>query len=88
MQGKNKRRHPRVIVFTSPTCGFCRAVKRYLRQRSIRFKEVDVSRDMAAARDIVRRTGQQGVPVIYIGHNFVVGFDRRKMDKLLGLGAL
>jgi len=86
MQRKNKRKQPRVIVFTSPTCSFCRGVKHYLRQRSIRFREVDVSRDAAAARDIVRRTGGQGVPVIYIGHKFVVGFDRPKIDKLLGLG--
>ncbi|MCK4723109.1 MAG: NrdH-redoxin [Dehalococcoidia bacterium] len=86
MQGKNKRKQPRVIVFTAPTCGFCRTVKAYLRQRSIRFKEVDVSRDAAAARDIVRRTGRQGVPVIHNGNKFVVGFDRPKIDKLLGLG--
>jgi len=86
MQRKNKRKQPRVIVFTAPTCGFCRTVKRYLRQRSIRFKEVDVSRDAAAAHDIVRRTSRQGVPVIYIGNKFVVGFDRPKIDKLLGLG--
>lgn len=86
MQGRTKRKQPRVIVFTAPTCGFCRSVKHYLRQRSIRFKEVDVSRDAAAARDIVRRTGRQGVPVIYIGNKFVVGFDRPKIDKLLGLG--
>jgi glutaredoxin 3 len=86
MQGRTKRKQPRVIVFTAPTCGFCRTVKLYLRQRSIRFKEVDVSRDAAAARDIVRRTGQQGVPVTYIGNKFVVGFDQAKIDKLLGLG--
>jgi len=86
MQASTKRKQPRVIVFTAPTCGFCRTVKAYLRQRSIRFKEVDVSRDAAAARDIVRRTRQQGVPVIYIGNKFVVGFDRPKIDKLLGLG--
>jgi len=84
MQGKDKRKQPRVIVFTAPSCGFCGAVKGYLRQRSIRFKEVDVSRDAAAARDIVRRTHQQGVPVIYIGSKFVIGFDRPKIDKLLG----
>jgi glutaredoxin 3 len=86
MRGRGKRKQPRVIVFTAPSCGFCRTVKHYLRQQRIRFKEVDVSRDAAAARDIVRRTGQQGVPVVYIGSRFVVGFDRRKIDKLLGLG--
>jgi len=80
-----KRKQPRVIVFTAPTCGFCRATKQYFRQQGIRFKEVDVSRDPRAARDIVRRTGQQGVPVIQIGGKFVVGFDRPKIDKLLGL---
>jgi len=59
--------------------------KKYFRERGIRFNEVDVSRDPAAARDMVRRSGQQGVPVIDIGGKIVVGFDRPKIDKLLGL---
>jgi glutaredoxin-like YruB-family protein len=86
MQGKNNHKQPRVIVFTATTCSFCRTTKKYLRQQKIRFKEIDLSRDAAAARDVVRRTKQQGVPVIYIGNKFVVGFDRSKIDKLLGLG--
>ncbi len=81
-----KRAQPRVIVFTTPTCGFCNATKNYLRQRGIRFNEVDVSRDAAAARDMVRRSGQSGVPVVDIGGRLVVGFDRPKIDQLLGLG--
>ncbi len=76
---------PRVIVFTTPTCTFCNAAKQYFRQRGIRFKDVDVSRDQAAARDIARRTGQMGVPVIQIGSRFVIGFDRPKIEKLLSL---
>lgn len=75
-----------MIIFTTPTCSFCRAAKTYLRQRGIRFREVDVSRDQAALRDMVRRSGQQGVPVIQIGNKIVVGFDRPKIDRLLGLG--
>ena len=82
---KAQRKQPRVIVFTTPTCSFCRATKQYLRRRGIRFKEVDLTRDPAAARDVVRRTGQQGVPVIYIGSKYVIGFDRPKIDRLLGL---
>jgi len=85
MAGPEKTTQPRVVVFTSPACGFCQAAKGYFRQRKIRFKEVDVSRDASAAREMVRRTGQQGVPVIYIGSRFVVGFDRPKIDRLLGL---
>lgn len=83
MTSDTKRK--RVIVFTTPTCTYCNAVKRYLRQQKIRFREVDVSRDAAAQRDMVRRSGQMGVPVVDIGGRVVVGFDRPKIDSLLGL---
>jgi len=76
---------PKVIIFTTPTCSFCNAAKRYFRERGIKFRDVDVSRDPAAARDMVRRSGQSGVPVIDIGGKIVVGFDRVKIDQYLGL---
>jgi glutaredoxin 3 len=76
---------PRVIVFSTPTCSFCNMAKKYFREKGIKFKDVDVSRDLTAARDMVRRSGQQGVPVIDIGGKIVVGFDRPKIDKFLGI---
>ena len=76
---------PRVIVFSTPTCTYCNAAKRYFRQKGVRFKDVDVSRDQAAARDMLRRSGQMGVPVIDIGGKIVVGFDRPKINHYLGL---
>lgn len=75
----------RVLVFTTPTCPWCNRAKAYLRQRHVTFREVDVSRDRAAARDLVRRTGQMGVPVIDINGRPIVGFDRPQIDRLLGL---
>lgn len=85
MSKATKPSQPRVIVFSTPTCAFCNAVKQYLRQKGIVFHDVDVSRDPVAARDMVRRSGQQGVPVIDIGGRIVVGFDRPQIDRLLGL---
>lgn len=79
------KKYPRVILFTTPTCSYCRTAKSYLRQHQVPFKDVDVSRDSAAARDMVRRSGQQGVPVLDIGGKVVVGFDQPKIDRLLGL---
>ncbi len=79
------KKFPRVILFTTPSCTYCRQAKVYFKQRSVPFKDVDVSRDPAAARDMVRRSGQQGVPVIDIGGKIVVGFDRPKIDRMLGL---
>lgn len=79
-----ERRH-RVLVFTTSSCPWCTKVKSYLRQRGVPFREVDIGRDAAAARDLVRRTGQTGVPVVEIDGKPVVGFDRRAIDRLLGL---
>ena len=76
---------PRVILFTTPSCSYCRMAKKYLREQGIKFKDVDVSRDQTAARDMLKRSGQQGVPVLDIGGKIVVGFDRPKIDKYLGL---
>ncbi len=81
------QKYPRVIIFTTPSCSFCRTAKSYLRQQGVPFKDVDVSRDPVAARDMVRRSGQQGVPVLDIGGKIVVGFDRPKIDRLLNLKA-
>jgi glutaredoxin-like YruB-family protein len=76
---------PRVIMFSTPTCTYCRKAKQYFRKKQVPFRDVDVSKDQAAARDMVRRSGQQGVPQIQIGNQVIVGFDRPKIDRLLGL---
>ncbi|GBD87266.1 glutaredoxin-3 [bacterium BMS3Abin03] len=75
----------KVVMFTTPTCSFCNAAKRYFREKNVRFTEVDVSRDIRAARDLQRRTGQTGVPVILINNRPVIGFDRSKINKMLNI---
>lgn len=82
---EKKKPQPRVIVFSTPSCTYCNLAKRYFREKQIRFKDVDVSRDMAAARDMQRRSRQTGVPVIDIGGKIIVGFDRQKINKYLGI---
>ena len=76
---------PKVIVFSTPTCSFCNTAKRYFREKGIRFTDVDVSRDAAAARDMQRRTGQMGVPVILINNRPIVGFDKPKINRMLNI---
>ena len=80
-----KKTYPKVIVFSTPTCSFCKKAKQHLRQNNVPFKDVDVSKDNAAARDMDRRSGQRGVPVLVIGGKMVVGFDRPNIDRLLNL---
>ncbi|GAB4539159.1 MAG: glutaredoxin family protein [Anaerolineales bacterium] len=76
---------PKVVVFSTPTCSFCNMAKKYFREKGVKFVDVDVTRDPSAARDMVRRSGQSGVPVIDIGGKIVIGFDRPKINALLGI---
>ncbi len=76
---------PKVVIFTTPTCSFCNAAKRYFREKKIRFTDVDVSRDRKAAQDMMRRTGQTGVPVILINNRPIVGFNKPKINKMLNI---
>lgn len=82
---RTRKKQPRVIVFSTPTCSFCNMAKKYFKQKGVRFRDVDVSRDRSAAKDMQRRSGQTGVPVIDIGGKVIVGFDRPKIDRYLGL---
>jgi glutaredoxin-like YruB-family protein len=76
---------PKVIVFSTSTCSWCRAVKQHLKQNNIKFKDIDVSRDRQAAMDMVRRTGQQGVPVTLINNRPIIGFNKIKINRLLNI---
>jgi glutaredoxin 3 len=71
-----------VIVYTTPTCPYCRMVKEFLSQRGISFEERDVSRNSSYAEELARNTGQMGVPVTIIDGQIVVGFDRGRLEDL------
>ncbi len=80
-----EQKQHKVIIFTTPTCPWCRAAKQYFIQKKVKFTEVDVTKNQSAIKDLIRLTGQTGVPVILIDNKPVGGFDRAKIDKLLGL---
>jgi glutaredoxin 3 len=73
----------KVDIYTTPTCGYCHQAKSFLTDRGIAFTEHDVSRDRTAGEEMVRLTGQMGVPVIVVGGETVVGFNRARLEQLL-----
>ncbi len=74
-----------VTVYTTPSCSWCGTLKSYLNKNKIRYSEIDVSRDDSAAQEMVRRSGQQGVPQTLISGEMVVGFDKTKINRLLDI---
>ena len=75
----------RVTVYSTPTCSWCNTLKAYFKQQNITFTDIDVSRNQQAAQEMVRRSGQQGVPQTDINGTMVVGFDKVRINNLLGI---
>lgn len=73
----------KVRLFTTPACPYCYTLKEFLRENKIAFEEIDVSRDEKAAKEMIEKSGQMGVPVLEIDGEIVVGFDKEKISKLL-----
>jgi glutaredoxin-like YruB-family protein len=73
----------RVTVYSAPTCSWCNTLKSWLKQNNIQYTDVDVSRDQRVAEELVRRTGQQGVPQTDINGQIVVGFNQQRLRELL-----
>lgn len=73
---------PAITVYTTPTCPWCGKAKQFLGQQNVPYQERDVSVDRGAAADMVRRTGQMGVPVIADEHEAIVGFDLPKLQRM------
>jgi len=74
---------PRIVVFGTPSCSWCKKVKDYLSSHDFNYKYIDVSKNEQALRDMQRKTGQTGVPQLWINNTAVVGFDRQKINRLL-----
>jgi glutaredoxin-like YruB-family protein len=69
-----------IKVYSTPTCGYCVKVKEYLKSKNIDFTDFNVSADREKAMEMVKLSGQRGVPVIVIDEEVIVGFDKNKID--------
>ena len=74
-----------VTVYSTPTCPFCIRAKQYLKDNNIHFTDYDVGADPAKAQEMIKKSGQMGVPVIEIDKKIVIGFDKEKIEEALGL---
>lgn len=74
-----------VIIYSTPTCGYCKMAKAYFQEHKIDYTEKDVSVDLEARDHMMKASGQMGVPVIEIDGTIVVGFDKNRLKTLLQL---
>lgn len=76
---------PKVRVYTTPICPYCAALKDFLKDHNIEFEEIDLSQDLEKQTEIIKKTKQMMVPVVEIDGEFIVGFEKEKIVKLLNI---
>jgi glutaredoxin-like YruB-family protein len=72
-----------VVLYSTPSCGYCKQAKAYFQQNKVPFTEYNVAQDMARADEMVRKSGQMGVPVIDVNGKVIVGFNRPEIERAL-----
>jgi len=74
-----------VKIYTTTHCPYCVMAKDFFKEHGVKFTEVDVAADEAAAQEMIDKTGQMVVPVIEVGEKVIIGFDKPRLKQLLGI---
>ncbi|MDA3852518.1 MAG: glutaredoxin domain-containing protein [Spirochaetaceae bacterium] len=72
-----------ITLYSTPSCGYCRVAKDYFKKNQVKFTEYNVAQDQQKAQEMVRKSGQMGVPVIDINGKIIVGFNQPAIEQAL-----
>lgn len=75
----------KIIIYSTPTCHFCHMAKEYFKSKNIPYEEINVAGNPEKQKELIMKSGQFGVPVLDIDGKIVVGFDRPRINQLLGI---
>ena len=75
-----------IKIYTTPTCPWCKKTKDFLKKNNVEFKEIDVSTDKSAQKEMIDKSGQMGVPVVDIDGELIIGFNLDKIKEKLKAG--
>jgi len=75
-----------IKVFSTPTCPYCQRLKSFLKEKGLQFEEIDLTANRERLQEMIKLSGQGGVPVTVVDGEVVVGFDRPRLEKLLAGG--
>jgi glutaredoxin-like YruB-family protein len=72
-----------VKLYTTPSCTYCRKAKKYFQENRVSFTEYDVSKDQRRADEMMKKSGQMGVPVVDVHGRIIVGFNQPEIERAL-----
>lgn len=75
----------KIQIYSTPTCHYCHMAKDFFAEKNIAYDDFNVAADLEKRKEMVEKSGQMGVPVILIDGEMIVGFDKSKISKMLGI---
>ncbi len=74
-----------VTIYTTPTCAYCKMTKKFFDENDVEYEEKNVAGDQDAAKEMMQKSGQMGVPVVDVDGEIIVGFNKEKLSELLNV---
>ena len=74
-----------VTIYSTPTCTYCRATKEFFAEHNVQYTEHNVATDFERRNEMIEKSGQMGVPVIFVDNDMVIGYNKPRLAQLLGL---
>jgi len=68
-----------VTIYSTPTCHFCKIAKDFFAEHNIEYVNKDVTTNKEFAGEMINKSGQMGVPVIFVDNEMVIGFDEPRL---------
>ncbi len=75
-----------VIVYSAEWCPWCKKTKEFLEENGIKFEERDIEKTDGAAQEVVKKSGQRGIPVVDIDGTIIIGFNKPALEEVLEIG--
>lgn len=72
-----------VTIYSTPFCVYCKMAKSFFAEKNVAFQEKNVASDVQAREEMLKKSGQMGVPVIDVDGKIIIGFDKPKLQELL-----
>ncbi|CAN5707892.1 glutaredoxin family protein [soil metagenome] len=76
-----------ITIYSTPTCHFCHMAKDFLTENNVAFTDYDVQTSLEKRQEMIEKSGQMGVPVIFVGDEMMIGFDKQKLASLAGIAS-
>jgi len=79
------KKQPKIRIFSTSSCPYCVTLKAFLDEKGFKYEDINVGEDQKAADEMIKKSGQMGVPVVDIDSQIIIGFDKEKISQLLNI---